>query len=414
MANTLRTFWHIKLKFLSPIHVGAGSLDGFLGASEPVKNGAGEYMIPGTSLAGLFFSRLRCLVNGIENDPIFKKLTKDQDSGASHLIFRSITLDSSKSYLRDRVRINPETKTAEDKGKFSQWELRPDSSDTILEFDNCSKTERLESAAITQIKAWVELVLRSWHQEGFFIGAHSAVGNGKTRLISARKCDLTKANYKLYLDSPITELHNIESEAMGWEELEKLDVPISQTAFCKRYKIKLSTGLQDPLLIKGNLYYPSKENPDTDAPFINRDGEVFIPGSSIRGAVSAFMHKYGISEWGELAGQYEDKDRKQATASSIIFTDLSLTNAKAARQVQIERHEEDQLSRAIYQGSKFDEERIFNAEFEGEIYIQRAYHSLEDEGLDKIFNFIKDGMKYRLIGLGAGSAHPQMSIEEIS
>ena len=402
-------FWAIELQFQSPVHVGAGSSDAYMGAANIVKNGAGEYVIPGSSLAGLFFAGMRCSAKrGADDKSLFNKIMSEESQNAqdaSHLMFRTISLKPRMTLLRDRVRINPETKTADDKAKFAQWEILPKNAIMLFELDNASKKDNaLTEAEISRVVTWVNQVLASWYHEGFFIGAYSAVGNGLVKVISAKTCTLTKGNYEKYLKSSYDEISGLD---MGWELIPLDTIDDFNPAYSKRYKITVKTGLHDPLLIKGNSFYPSQINPDTDAPFIHRDGAIFIPGSSIRGAIGAFMNKYGISDWAKLTGQASSNP----TISSIKFTDL--LSQVSLNPIQIERHAEDQLSRAIYVGGKFDEERIFDAIFQGEILVSRAYQNLNNETLQKVFDFLASGMKFRQISLGAGAAHPEMSIEEV-
>lgn len=404
MPKTLKKFWSLKLRHLSPIHAGMGSSDSYMGAADVVQNGAGEYVIPGTSLTGLFFSRMQRSAIRADKDDLFNKLLAD-DQGASFLIFRTLTLKQAKVLLRDRVGIDPKTKTAADGAKFSQWEVLPQTSTMLIELDNVSKAgSMLDNVEVERIEAWVQQVIASWSHEGFFLGAHSSVGNGYTRVEKAKHCRITKDNYEAYLDASY---HSLADADMGWEDLD-LDQKFIP-AFIKRYKITVNTGLQDPLLIKGNSYSASRDNPETDAPFINRDGKIFIPGSSMRGAINSFMNKYELKDWDILSSNATNK----LAASHIIFSDLNLMNESKAKLIQIERHAEDQLSRAIYGSGKFDEERVFNAEFSGELMIKNVPQGMDDDSLESIIAALKFGMKYRLIGLGAGSAHPEMHIEEV-
>jgi CRISPR/Cas system CSM-associated protein Csm3 (group 7 of RAMP superfamily) len=302
------------------------------------------------------------------------------------------------------VRIDRETKTADDKAKFSQWEVLPENTTVLIELDNVSKgSRRLSEDKVSILKGWINQVFASWHKEGFFIGAHSSVGNGFTKVAKVKMSTLNKDNYQVYLNTASTDTQIVEKMQGTELDLASFDfIP----SFKRRYRLIIKTGLHDPLLIKGNVFYPSRKNPETDAAFINRDGRPYIPGSSIRGAISSFMEKYDVPGWKELTG---DTDR----AGRIMFTDLSMIDSEAkAEFIQIERHAEDQLSRAIYGSGKFDEERVFNAVFQGEILLASG-NSLEQESLEHIFGFLKDGLRHRLIGLGSGAAHPEMTLEEV-
>jgi CRISPR/Cas system CSM-associated protein Csm3 (group 7 of RAMP superfamily) len=319
-------------------------------------------------------------------------------------VFRTATLNPKGDYLRDRVRINRETKTADDKAKFSQWEVLPKNTTVLIELDNVSKgSSCFSEKEVDRLKRWISQVLASWHKEGFFIGAHSSVGNGFTKVVSVKMSSLNKDNYQAYLSTASTDTQIVEK--MQGTELDLATIEFNPS-FKRRYKITVKTGLHDPLLIKGNVFYPSRKNPETDAAFINRDGRPYIPGSSIRGAISSFMEKYQVPDWEELTGD-------TGKAGRIMFTDLTMIDSEVkAELIQIERHAEDQLSRAIYGPGKFDEERVFNAVFQGEILLASG-NSLEEKSLEHIFGFLKDGLRHRLIGLGSGAAHPEMTLEEV-
>jgi len=405
MNKILRLFWAVELQFLSPIHIGKGSSDAYMGATEVVQNGAGEYVIPGTSLAGLFLSRMMLSAKLDKDDKLLKSLLPDdQNAEASPIVFRTAVLKPKGDYLRDRVRINRETKTADDKAKFSQWEVLPKNTTVLIELDNVSKgSSCFSEKEVDRLKRWISQVLASWHKEGFFIGAHSSVGNGFTKVVSVKMSSLNKDNYQAYLSTASTDTQIVEK--MQGTELDLATIEFNPS-FKRRYKITVKTGLHDPLLIKGNVFYPSRKNPETDAAFINRDGRPYIPGSSIRGAISSFMEKYQVPDWEELTGD-------TGKAGRIMFTDLTMIDSEVkAELIQIERHAEDQLSRAIYGPGKFDEERVFNAVFQGEILLASG-NSLEEKSLEHIFGFLKDGLRHRLIGLGSGAAHPEMTLEEV-
>jgi CRISPR/Cas system CSM-associated protein Csm3 (group 7 of RAMP superfamily) len=407
MSKALRMMWAVELKFHTPVHIGKGSTDAYMGAAEVVQNGAGEYVLPGTTLAGLFFSRMSVSASIQENQKLYNSIHLQDGSKAeeaSPLVFRTAVLSPKGDYLRDRVRINRETKTADDKAKFSQWEVHPHNATILIELDNVTKADNaLSEGDVSTLMGWINQVLASWQQEGLYIGAHSSVGNGFTKVNKAWICTLNKDNYQTYLATPSTDPDLVTK--MGGTELSLASIKY-RAAFTRRYQISVKTGLHDPLLIKGNDYYPSADNPATDSPFINRDGKVFIPGSSLRGAICSFMEKYQVNGWSILAGSTDKAGR-------IMFNDLYLQDSEPKPElVQIERHAEDQLSRAIYGTGKFDEERIFNAVFRGQVLVENT-QILSSEELDHIFSFLKDGMKFRLIALGSGAAHPEITLEEV-
>lgn len=415
MSSTIKEFWLLSLHFKSALHIGRGSSDTFMGAAEIIENGAGKYVIPGTSIAGMFFSTMMtCVQPQDSNSALWKELTgegkgNNDASTASWLVFRSVEIDPKLLQVRDKVSINRKTKTAKDGAKFSTWEIIPKDLEVLIEFDNMSRKEPRSDADCKQLKAWVDAVLYSWQIEGFFLGADSGTGSGYVKLKDIKHCSLDSTNFQTYLDASYL---NLPKANMGWLDynLQKPD-STCKPAFLRKYSLKVAVDYQNPLLIKGGVSYMSQTNPDTDAPFIHRDGKPFIPGSSIRGAISSFMDKYAKTNWKILLGQPKNDKDQPDNGGYIIFTDLLLQ--KEGKLLQIERHAEDQFSRAIFGSGKFDEERLFNAEFYGEIFVLSGAPIAVDE-LDKLFAFLKSGIDLCMISLGSGACYPNITMEELS
>lgn len=412
MSKIIKEFWLVSLKFESALHIGKGSSDAYMGAADIIHNGAGKYVIPGTSIAGVFFSTLKTCVNPDDmNTPLWKEFTAGLDvkdnPEASRLSFRSVEIEPKWLQVRDKVRINRKTKTAADGAKFSAWEVIPEDLEILIEFDNISKS-CLPEQKCNLILSWIDTVLSSWNLDGFFLGAHSGSGSGFVRVTGIKHCSLNASNFATYLNSSYQSLPNQE---MGWEKYQPTQPSgSSQTVYQKKYSLKVDVDYQNPLLIKGGVSFISKVNPGTDAPFIHRNGKPYIPGSSIRGAISSFMDKYGQTEWKKLLGQdQEDK------GGYIIFTDLMPADDSVINEhnlIQIERHAEDQFSRAIYGSGKFDEERLFDAEFIGTVFVLRGSEVTEDT-IDTLIAFLQSGLKYNMLSIGSGACHPKITLEEI-
>ena len=189
----------------------------------------------------------------------------------------------------------------------------------------------------------------------------------------------------------------------------------------KRYKLKVKIAKEkdgygmDSLLIKGGEGMFSLVNNPVDSIFVNNGKELFIPGSAIKGGFSFFMEKYGKKEWINFLGlnnnelPQDKKKRSGMLIKDIYLKDISSDNLKK-KLLPIERHAEDEFTRAILGSSKFNEERLFNTEFVGEIYID--YNEYNKNEINEIIEFLKEGMKYRLIPLGAGSNYTEFELAE--
>lgn len=421
MSANLKTFYRLELDFKSPLHVGKGSQGDYLGASEIIHDGSGAYVLPGTSIAGVFLATLEKCVSKESLDPGEEKLWKEnvttQPSGkedtsqASRILFRTATLNPLELRVRDKVRINRKSKTADDGAKFSQWEIDPGRVKLLVEIDNLSRSKRLDQDEFAILESWVETVLYCWQQEGVFLGGHTGTGNGYARLAAMERFRLDATNFKEYLQSSY---HDLLDQGGLWSEFTPQAATGSYRAtILRRYACTVRTGLQNPLLVKGGSSYQSDANPETDAAFVSRNSRPFIPGSSFRGALSSIMDKYAKLEWKTLLGQPEEEGKDADRGGCVIFTDLCLDEQASAgmKLLQIEHHAEDQFSRAVYGGGKFIEERLFNAVFQGEIIVldcetARAAH------LDGLFGFLKQACEYGLIALGSGGCHPEITLEE--
>ncbi len=88
--------------------------------------------------------------------------------------------------------------------------------------------------------------------------------------------------------------------------------------------------------------------------------------------------------------------------------------------LNIERHAEDEFTRAVLGSSKFNEERLFYAKVEGEIRVPLSFYNGIDsidkkpmkEKIINMMNFLKQGCDKRLISLGANGCYPKITIEE--
>lgn len=414
-----------NLEFLieTALHIGSGILSPETGAGTIVQNGMGEYYIPGTTLAGLFFERLYHL-NKQNEDDIYKTLIgKVEIEGSenkktfyigSTLVFRSSIIKEPELMIRDRVKINRKLRTAEYESKFSVWQINPhihkepliikaiceiDLSSFVI--DNLRQSGNIQkkidpSIAITT----VENVFNSWNKEGLFIGGYSSSGMGWAKLKSATKDGETILQDEIKRKLPsvfktwdiILEV-NKESDDYGTNGL-LIRGGDEQISF--RYNEWKNNITQSPI---------SEINPQIDAVFMHDGKQLFIPGSSLKGAISFCLDKYGKIEWlKNLLGQ-----EKSDVGGKVFFKDLYPTNYKPEHLLTIERHAEDEFTRAILGTSKFNEECLFNTTFEGQI---RCYANDEKE-VGNMIAFIKEDLcEKRVISIGAGSCYPKITIKE--
>ncbi len=414
-----------NLEFLieTALHIGSGILSPETGAGIIAQNGAGEYYIPGTSFAGLFFERLWHLNNENEDD-VYNTLmgkvemensneNKKYYNTGSPIVFRSSIIEKPELMIRDRVKINRKLRTAEYESKFSVWQINPhihkepliikaiceiDLSSFII--DDMRQASNINKKIDYNIViTTVEKVFNSWNKEGLFIGGYSSSGMGWATLKSATKNSESVLRDDIKKDLPsvfktwdvILEVKN-ESDGYGTNGL-LIRGGDEQLSF--RYNEGKTNINQSPI---------SEINPQIDAVFMHDGKQLFIPGSSLKGAISFYLDKYGKTEWlKNLLGQ-----EKSDVGGKVFFKDLYPTNYKSKHLLTIERHAEDEFTRAILGTSKFDEECLFNTTFEGQI---RCYANDEKE-VGNMIAFIKDLCDNRMISIGAGSCYPKITIKE--
>ena len=401
MNNTIfKKIYKVRCELITALHIGCASQSP-VGAMEIMKNGNGEIMIPGTSIAGLFFDTLSNLETNIRDHRLIKK-------NASYIIFRSVIFENIKYLkIRDRVKMNRELKVADEGSLFSYWEIEPEMTnfDICIEIDNLSLKNLGKDFEI--VDKWIQKVLKAWADEGFFLGAHNSSGNGRVKLLEISKAEVTENNFDDYLDDKLNFSKYLDDKDKNVEKLKPL---------YKKYKITVDINDEEDaygtnaLLIKGGVSHDSLVKNPSDAVFINTGKRLFIPGSSLKGSISMFLEKYGKNQClKDMFGQEESENQ-----GYIYFPDMFFNNVNKANLVNIERHAEDEFTRAVLGSSKFNEERLFYSKSEDYILIPMKFYNQKSKEIQDMFDFIKKGFEKKLISLGANSCYPNICIEEVN
>ena len=412
-----KTIFKLSFEIETALHIGTGNLTPEVGVAEIIQNGAGEYYIPGSTFAGLFFDRLRRLqgkgkvysaLMGIEENAVSKsnKKSQPQASHASPLIFRSAVITDARLMVRDHVKINRKLKAAADGAKFAHWQISPHRGkealtiETICELDlhsyladdlKPSKSTIKNTVSVDEMSSAIQAVFFSWQHEGLFIGAFASSGMGWAKLKTV--CE-------------------------NGEILEPVTIP---SDVFKSWEVTLEIGDEaegygtNGLLIKagdGQLSFHYQDtysdlDPMLDAVFLHDEKQLFIPGSSLKGAISFYIDKYHKDKgWLEsILGQ------DGANAGKLYFKDLFPDVYTSEHLVTIERHAEDEFTRAILGKGKFDEERLFRTTFKGEI---RAYKSdPKINEIEDMIAFINNLLIRRVFTIGAQACCPKVTIRKL-
>ena len=414
MSNLYKKFYKLELIPQTALQIGTGEIDPVLDAQQLLQNGLSELVYHGTSLAGIFFHTLKNRLGNMGNTDlslitkIKGKYCSKQNNIASYLSFRTAVIAEKNLMIRDRVKIDKKTKTAEDHSKFAYWEIEPKDLklEVIIELDNVSHLHNhLKQEEVTILETYINAVLYSWKEEGIAFGSHSSSGNGWCILKKATFLEISdRETYQQYLD-----LNFNDFTKMIVNELPIIKPDNYQYRY-KKYKLTLEIKEEDDgygidsLLIKGGDSHRSINNNDVDDIFIHNGEQLIVPGSSIKGVFSSYLHKKNSQEWEEFTGQKGNKHK-----SYILFEDLiALVNTKN-NLYKIERHAEDEFTRAVYEKSKFNQERLLQGIFTGYIkVISEKTKEFEDKFLEKL----RDGAKRKLISIGSGSCYPFFKIEE--
>ncbi len=420
--------YKLDIQLKTALHIGSGLIEDALGAANMVRNGKGEFIIPGTSIAGLFFDRLdQLLTENEKSTDQYKKIVPadHQESGnqeretdlksfSSPYEFSTYFFNMAKvkPAIRDRVKINRSRKTAEDKAKFSHWEIEPyelDENPVMMTLEMTINTDKylpvdfdssdivptasendIKKWDIDLLKTWAEKVFNSWEKDGLFIGAFSSSGCGWA-ILKSFNCypkkdvnindDNNKVHNNLFVEIPLRIIIKDEADGYG-----------TNTLLIRGGEAMFSLGNKDDI--------------EPDAVFMNNGTRLLIPGSSVKGVITAFLEKYGHIQWNEIFfGQTEEKE---ATAGKVYISDFYPDNFNKDHLAVINHHAQDEFTRAVLGSSKFDEEALFYTSFSGFIKI---YKKDWNDEMKQMFELINNGMKARVISLGAHSTYPIWELE---
>ncbi|MBF0121098.1 MAG: hypothetical protein HQK79_19885 [Desulfobacterales bacterium] len=419
--------YHGQIEIKTPLCIGAGNPEGLEGVAQIFRDGRGEGIIPGKTISGVFFEDLEWFQN-IEwlqdkdiNTDIFLKswmglsgklsrqrLLNEHNKGRSALRFASapITTSNSKYGVRDRIRLNSATRTVDDKAKFAQEQviagtcfdfeleieimfLFPQSSDQTV------KDELRDNLRI-KILSQIEQVLKKWMTEGFFLGGSSSAGNGWALLCDLKKWDVKNDTYDDFLALKTNHYIPVLNESSIYQR----DVSI-------KFEITLNNdnsnwGLDFIEIHQGDQYAFTSE---LDAPFytewqINNNNssdrnceEYFIiPGSSLRGAMRAFLSSYFPEKYIDLwFGKALLGD--EGSRSLIRIRDAKGETVKSSEKLIVRSHAEDEFIGSTFESSLFDHCPLLKGSFSGEmrypsIYINNFHNTDREDWFSWAFKML--------------------------
>lgn len=161
-----------RLVVQSPLCIGSGQDDGITD-SLVLKNKQGKAFIPGTSLAGVLRD-IVCSHDSNLADLLFGNLS---DNRQSMINIDDVLLENSVYTVRDGVRIDSITNTAEDTGKFDYEVVERGAAGSFSATITIRKNDIEDKKAVEQLAA----ALADQLMYGISLGAHTAKGFGEVK-----------------------------------------------------------------------------------------------------------------------------------------------------------------------------------------------------------------------------------------
>lgn len=325
--------WNIQFKTLSPLHIGDED-------DHILVDQYGKPFIPGTSLAGACRNYLEMTEYGYLIHNLFgEKASYRPKEG---LIFTDSYLQGDFDYdLRPSVRIDGETRTAENKGFFERMFIAPGA---LFKF-NLTLYASGENA--TEQRDAVEHLLHAIHHGIVRIGALQSIGGGQVEISSCQ--------YRHYNCQNLEDLHAYVNQSKVAEEYIFTDDFKPQATM--QFIIKGETAT--PLLIASSSMHDSSE---ADAiPMKTKDGKPLIPGSSLKGLLrhrveritNALSLPQGSKYIEQLFGQAPGKGKTRA--GSLQFRDVVIKDPEC---IKYYRTSINPLTGSVRDGALLNEETV--------------------------------------------------------
>lgn len=426
----------------SPLHIGAGG-DSNRGAEPVVRDRSGYPVLPGSSLAGVFFEHAARLVKAKTDNAgaaaLFKRLTgrdrslvAEDEFTASILKFRSaplvdkILFDAPPVHVRDGVRIDDKTRTAEDGGKHSLEVVPPGLRFAFTleaELGGVDERDSDELFDILYAVVWRDFGERRLGT----LGKGAARGTGWFHLEHLESAAVDSSDsLRTYLDA---------DDAREWVEKEvrfsvlgkdkgKSTLPDADVAV---FDVMVSVLPDWPVLVRESPELGYLDESQADQVFVRIPQwsknssrwavklKPVIPGGSLRGALRAFVERLDgsrASSDAKTLRQLFPGDGKDENASRLLVKDAALEVEEIKVKV-VERLALDEFTRGVFGSGKFSEEPMFfEGTFKGRMIIESPKEG-EKEALVKLVNSW-GARDCGLIPIGAHGAPAEWKIEEVS
>lgn len=370
-----RCYIRAELKTQSPLILGSGKDD--VADVQCIRDGDGNFFIPGTSLTGRIRNWLEENVNNNQLEFLDQAfgMRADDNGRQSMLMFYDAPLSSDQpgaSSIRDSVRLNKDTKTAVEMGKFDYEVIAPEQK---FKFRMQALLRENDHNQIADMKNLLASLLSVLSSGIFTLGAKTNRGFGKVALAG----DPEQALFDFNGDKTAA-ARWLEWEKKGRDDSEYRKVSLEETQI--QYKgpeyLTLSADFKIPgaLLIRSYTADPSA--PDV-VPLFNKSGKKevpVVPGTSWAGALSQGMYNLGrtlgepqseamnrliqglfgrvdVQEKSQAISRSRRGDKKKTSfASNIIIEESNVNNAQT---LDYTRNKIDRFTGGVVESALFTE-----------------------------------------------------------
>ncbi len=343
-----------KITLTSPAIIGSGESE--FSDIEVIKNSVGKPFIPATSLIGVLKSNIN--INKIDedsNDKIEENYnylfgsdadnSQKKDSYQSALICYDLISDNAKIVIRDGVKINPETGTAEDQCKFNYEVIEPGA-----EFTFKWEVVLREKFNKDIFRLFIATMKNEMASGNISIGAMTNKGFGR---FSLKAFDYRE----LYFEQP--------EHALAWLKNDyssiKTDLPDEAYAIKRRsFSIEAEFLINSSLIVRS---YPS-DIKSPDAVHIKSNMQYVLPGTSIMGAIRHRALKilktlnkkepdeimnglFGIVKVGGNGNSYENKSKGRVKVAEAIIKKENVSSELQTR-IKIDRFTGGTIDGALF------------------------------------------------------------------
>lgn len=378
MSNPIikRSYYAVDVCLISPLNITNG--EDYYTDADLLKDGFGEYFVPGSSLAGAFRNYL-----GTKKDKeSIYGFSAGQDGKMSSVFVSDLYLKDAQVDVRDHVKLTPE-KTVDN--KFDMQIIETGATGSIYIEVVERQNSNYNSGKI------IADVIQAIHSGEIRIGADKNRGLGRLEVKQVGTREFFAKDLEKW-EKFIALAH----DSAGYPEKVQYKTWVEKVEKPKPKYVKIIV----PLKLKGGIsirkYSAQKNRPDYE--HVTCNGKPVIPGSSWNGAIRSdayrILKELGyhnaseiIDRWFGFVREQKERDRAQASQSLIVFGESILENAQA---LPITRNRIDRFTGGIVSMALYSEYSYFGGETDLEIFIKRDQNFEYEEMMGLILLVLMD------------------------